>query len=234
MDTAKTGIIFFTRTSNTEARSKKWHPSFSTNLKIANHLIGNTKDILLKTGYDVIVIDETAQRGETFGDKINSAFEDVFLQGYQSLVLLGNDSIGLTNECVTQSIKELSTKPLVFGSTSNDGIYVIGFQKTFFDNNKERISQLPWRATGLVAATSSLSDLSTSSTLPVLSDLNSISDLESILSLTSGSDVFIESLRAIVHGEDPSVIGRSSYQIKTIFHHSNLKKRGPPSYASMR
>lgn len=234
MDTAKTGIVFFTRTSITEARSKKWHPSFSKNLQIANHLIGNTKEILVNTGYDVIVIDETVQRGDSFGEKINSAFEDVFLQGYESLVLIGNDSVGLTKESVTQSVEELRKSPIVYGSTLNDGLYVIGFKKTFFEKNKTRIGNLPWRSRKLTAAASKLSEFNSSTSLPVLSDLNSISDLNAILKKSFGSELelFIESLRTIVHGQDPSVLGLSSNQSETLFFQTNLKKRGPPSYTS--
>lgn len=229
MKMAKTGIIYFTRTSNKEARSKKWHPSFSTNLKIANHLIESTKEILLETGFDVITIDERSQRGATFGDKISSAFEDVFLQGYESLVLVGNDSIGLTSKSITQSIEELLAQPMVYGSTVDDGIYLIGFQKTFFDKNNAKIANLPWRRNGLIQATSNLSDLNSSNSLPVLSDLNSIRDINSILKFSQGADEFIESLRAIIHGGANDVIGHPSNRIESYFISSTIKKRGPPS-----
>ena len=61
--------------------------------------------ILNNTGLDVIVIDEHSQRGNSFGEKISSAFEDIFALGYESLVLVGNDSVGLTDKCVNQSFK---------------------------------------------------------------------------------------------------------------------------------
>lgn len=233
MKATKTGIIYFTRTSNKEARSKKWHPSFSTNLKIANYLIENTKSTLLKTGLDVIVIDEGLQRGACFGEKITSAFEDVFAQGYDSLVLVGNDSVGLTADCVLQSFDRLLLNPSVFGATIDDGLYLVGFQKSFFLKKKERITRLPWRASGLVNAFSRLVESTDADILPLLSDLNSVQDLNKILRFSDGSEVFFETLRALIDSNQPDALIFGSIPLNSFIFSSGIKKRGPPSHVMM-
>lgn len=221
----RTGIIFFSRSRNCEARNKKWHPSHAKNLEIAQYLIETTKSVLHETGYDVITIDETKQHGDSFGEKIRSAFEDTFKLGYQQLILVGNDSVGLNGEYISDSVSFLRENHAVFGSTNDNGLYLVGFDRAFFSEKSEQIADLPWRTKRLSLAFSELTDLDEQNILPVLSDLNTVDDIQKLLK--SRFDVFTEVIRQITHGI-ADVSGVRSFSVLQPLHFSKIKKRGPP------
>ncbi len=128
MKQTKTGILFFSRSTQVEARMKNWRTSFSVNLSIAQHLIQSTHTKLSNTGLDVIEIDESSQRGQTFGAKIAHAFEDGFALGYDRLILVGNDCIGLTSEDIIKGAEQLNHSNCVLGPAKNGGLYLIGLE----------------------------------------------------------------------------------------------------------
>jgi len=223
----KTGIIFFSRSRNCEARSKKWHSSHAKNLEIAQHLIKRTHAVLESSGYDVIVIDEKKQRGTTFGEKIRFAFEDTYALGYDRVILVGNDSVGLSEKYITDSIHFLSKKSFVFGATEGNGLYLIGFDRSFFETQSERIANLPWKTNNLAAEFASLTGFDGSIILPVLSDLNTIEDIKRLLK--SCFDVFSEIIRGIVHGTSKVL---NSDLISRLIHpeFAKISQRGPPNF----
>jgi glycosyltransferase A (GT-A) superfamily protein (DUF2064 family) len=222
-----TGIILFSRSRNFEARSKKWHSSHSKNLQIAQHLIERTKSVLENTGYDVILIDETKQRGETFGEKIRFAFEDTYNLGYDRLILVGNDSVGLSESYVNDSIEFLSEQRFVFGATDDNGLYLVGFEREFFEEQSTQVANLPWRTNRLAGAFSELTRFSGFSILPILRDLNTIEDIKELLK--SRADRFSEIIRGIVHGISRfSSIEEFSLLQNLAF--TKVRKRGPPGF----
>ncbi len=223
---SSTGIIFFSRTRNCEARSKKWHPSHSKNLEIAHHLIESTKSVLHSTGHDVIIIDETKQHGDSFGEKIQSAFLDTFELGYTQLILVGNDSVGLSEAYISDSIHFLQENDCVFGSTRENGLYLIGFERSFFLEKSEQIAGLPWRSKYLSRAFSELANFEGKSILPILSDLNTIEDIRHLLK--NRFDVFTEVIRKITHG-CLELFDRELFSVIRIYEFNKVKKRGPPS-----
>lgn len=220
-----TGIIFFSRTRNCEARNKKWHPSHFKNLEIAEYLIERTKSVLQATRYDVLIVDETKQHGNSFGEKIRSAFEDTFALGYDQLILVGNDSVGLNEEYINQSIDFLNENAFVFGATQENGLYLIGFKRSFFESKSKQIANLPWKTKHLLRAVSDLTEFHGVAILPVLSDLNSIEDIAHLLK--SRSDVFTQMIRVIVHGLS-MVIDHTKVARIRIAEFSKINERGPP------
>lgn len=223
----KTGIIFFSRSRNCEARSKKWHSSHAKNLKIAEHLINRTKSVLETTGHDVILIDETKQHGLTFGEKIRFAFEDAFALGYDQLILVGNDSVGLSNQYISESIDFLETNAYVFGSTVDNGLYLVGFNRSFFEKKSAQIANLPWRTHRLVDEFEKLTGFHGSTILPVLSDLNTVSDIERLLK--SKLDIFTEIIRKIVHGVS-EITHREAFSVVLNTEYAKVNQRGPPGF----
>ncbi|MFK7786910.1 MAG: DUF2064 domain-containing protein [Crocinitomicaceae bacterium] len=223
----KTGIIFFSRSRNCEARNKKWHSSHTKNLEIAHHLIERTKSVLANAEHDVILIDETKQRGQTFGEKIRFAFEDTYQLGYDRLILVGNDSLGLSEKYVTESIDFLSENSFVFGATEDNGLYLIGFERDFFNHKSEKIASLPWLTNRLVGEFSKLTNFKGISILPILKDLNTVEDIKQLL--RSGFDAFSEAIRVIIHGIS-IVLKRNKVSLSLNVEYARIKKRGPPNF----
>ena len=70
------------------------------------------------------------QRGESLGDRLHYAAEDLFLAGYDSVCLIGSDSPTLPSSCLVAMVKYLkcSRDGVVIGPTIDGGYYAIGLK----------------------------------------------------------------------------------------------------------
>ena len=71
------------------------------------------------------------QRGESFGDKLSYAAQDLLALGYESLCLINSDSPTLPPELLTKAVAALSRPGdrVVIGAADDGGYYLIGLKK---------------------------------------------------------------------------------------------------------
>jgi hypothetical protein len=174
-------IIYFKRSSGKEARSKRWHHKFQVQEQISSQLILCTQKVLEKSGIPVILIDEHKQTGETFGERISNAFEDVFKLGYEKLILVGNDTIGLTANELLKADKLLSSQSGVIGETKDGGSYLIGFQREYFSRIQSQFEGITWQTKTVCDELFDLIQPASRGQFPVKFDLNNASDLALLL-----------------------------------------------------
>ncbi|QMU29940.1 TIGR04282 family arsenosugar biosynthesis glycosyltransferase [Adhaeribacter radiodurans] len=140
---AHTAVLLFTRTSTEEARAKKFTPSTRRNKAIIRQLINRTKLLVQQAGLPLIVIDSTKQKGETFGERLQHAIQQVVNAGYEQVICLGNDSPGLTPGLLRLAAAKLQHQDFVFGEAADGGVYLIGLrQPTQFKLN---FTTIPWQ-----------------------------------------------------------------------------------------
>jgi rSAM/selenodomain-associated transferase 1 len=70
------------------------------------------------------------QRGESLGDRLHHAAEDLFLAGFDSVCLIGSDSPTLPSSCLKAMVEYLkwSREGVVIGPTIDGGYYAIGLK----------------------------------------------------------------------------------------------------------
>ncbi len=70
------------------------------------------------------------QRGESLGDRLHNAFEDLFSAGFDSVCMIGSDSPTLPPSYVRQMVDYLSRSKdgVVIGPTADGGYYAIGLK----------------------------------------------------------------------------------------------------------
>jgi rSAM/selenodomain-associated transferase 1 len=71
------------------------------------------------------------------GDKMKDAFEKIFADGNQKVVIIGSDCASLTPEIVADAFKQLDNHDFVIGPADDGGYYLLGmnsFEPTVFDN----------------------------------------------------------------------------------------------------
>jgi len=70
------------------------------------------------------------QRGESLGDRLHHAAEDLFLAGFDSVCLIGSDSPTLPSSCLKAVVEYLkcSRDGVVIGPTIDGGYYAIGLK----------------------------------------------------------------------------------------------------------
>lgn len=181
MNLNNSAIIYFTRSSGKEARSKRWHHKFQVQEQISSQLILSTQKVLEKTGIPVILINEHKQTGETFGERISNAFEDVFKLGYEKLILVGNDTIGLTEIELLKADQLLSSQSGVIGETKDGGSYLIGFQREYFSRVQSQFEGIAWQTKSVFSELFDLIQPASHEQFPIKFDLNNASDLALLL-----------------------------------------------------
>lgn len=231
MDQKKCAILYFTRSSLSESRKKKWFNSYEQNLKFANTIISTTRQTLLQTGMDVLEINEDIQVGDTFENRITNAFEYGFSKGYDSLILVGNDTLGLETTHLCDAKLLLEDAPTVFGANFKGGVYLIGFQEKQFRDSKTTFEQLPWQTKGLWENICLHFGTCVLGKLEVLSDINSQMDLFELLS-NPRTIVRLKALllRAINSDRSPENLPISF--IKLPGYRPSMSLRGPPQIAA--
>ncbi|WP_233268664.1 DUF2064 domain-containing protein [Cellulophaga sp. L1A9] len=140
----KTVLFVFSLSATIEAERK---PLFGVNKKNVSKeffrlLNKKTLKVAKNSGVDVVWIDETQQKGNTFHERYSNAYQSLFDQGYENVISIGNDTPNLTSNHITNAIKSLSHQQLVFGPSKDGGVYLLGYTKKAFD--KKAFSNFSW------------------------------------------------------------------------------------------
>lgn len=189
-------------------------------------LIKQTAEIALSSGLDVIWIDETRQRGANFGERYANAFEDVFSQGYEKVISIGNDCPELTLGMLRAAIMQIKDKTLVLGPAADGGIYLLGLHRGAF--NVEEFMALPWMGKTL------FSELTTKASgkglacicLKTLSDTDTAKDALYFAWRNPGCFLSLYILQSLPNR--PKAFTATSCTLIASFSTNSLSLRGPP------
>lgn len=229
MNHNKTAILFFTRSAAAEAENKTWDTRFEINKGVAQLLIENTREILASTGMDVIELNENLQEGSSFGDKIINAFQFGFQRGYNRILLVGNDSVGLRKSDFFDAEALLKETPYVFGPNFRGGIYLIGFERDYFNAHREQIEVLPWSTSLLWKACQNRFEEAPEKSLRKLKDLDTEEDIRVFIQLVKST--FAKKLQELLKRKDLGAIRVLPREFKA-FRSIHDCLRGPPLIVS--
>ena len=217
-----TAILFFSKTSSAEAERKKLAAAKRQTKAIAQVFIRNTRQILRGLDLPVFTISEHAQRGDSFGERLHNAFQDIFDKGFTNVIAIGNDCLTLTKNHIQQAIQALETTPSVLGPSTDGGVYLLGFQKEHF--NACGLKNIPWQTNNVFSELVQNTN-NQCITLDILSDIDNINDLIASLKTLSVS------LKNILSTLLESLVSRP-FETRLDFIHSHLFAtsllRGPP------
>lgn len=160
-------------------------------LEVYLHLLEITKNVALKSdctrnvfysdeiendGWDEDSFNKFEQEGDSLGDRMNNAFEQVFALGAKKAVIIGSDCPELSADIIEKAFEILNEKDLVIGPAKDGGYYLIGMKKLYpvlFKGKK-------WSTASVLQETINdiiEKDLSYN-LLPELSDLDNLDDLK--------------------------------------------------------
>ena len=117
------------------------------------------------------------QSGNDLGERMKNAFEELFLQGFNKICIIGSDCYDLKEAIVKTAFEKLAEADVVIGPVTDGGYYLLGLKKVvaeFFINKQ-------WSTSGIFAETckeAKLLQLSVSE-LPLLNDIDEEKDLPS-------------------------------------------------------
>jgi len=127
--------LIFARQARFEAREKLFHSSLdaSANIQVATALNNKTTGTCSKTGLPTFFVDQSQQRGSTFGARFINAFKEVFEKGYENVIAIGNDCPDLNTEDLRFAQKSLEQNQQVLGPSCDGGVYLIGLKRSQFE-----------------------------------------------------------------------------------------------------
>ncbi|MEL7118012.1 MAG: DUF2064 domain-containing protein [Bacteroidota bacterium] len=176
--TTHIAILYFSRSAESERRYKHWFSSKNEakNQVLAEALIQQSKLAAQKTGLPVFHFHEGNQKGANFGERLANAYQEIFNQGYDAVVAIGNDIPELHKTNWNWVFDQLSQGNNILGPTTKGGAYLIGLTKKAF--NKSTFQALPWQTYDLFEALKQYCFFKSCTLfLKVLRDVNTLKDL---------------------------------------------------------
>jgi len=144
-----TALLLFIRNAEEEARLKPLAGKAGSNRNSAIFRTLNQQAIRLiqGTGLPYFIVKGADQEGTTFGEKFANAFTQVFDQGYDQVIALGNDHPGLTSSTLDEAIQKLQHHSSVIGPAQDGGLYLVDMHRSEF--HYRPFCGLPWQTNQL-------------------------------------------------------------------------------------
>ena len=179
MKDLKTAILIFAQSAEEEAKKKPFRNSKAVFESLNLHTLNTVR----KSEIPYFLINETQQIGANFAEKYTNAIQSIYNLGYESLIIIGNDTPHLTTKQLKISAEKLAKRQTVIGTCIDGGYYLLGIRKEYF--NLQSFLNLPWQTRNLSAATKQLFKECNSPifSLKKLIDIDNFQDIEKILDL---------------------------------------------------
>ena len=180
LEPINTAILIFTRTAKSEARHKCFqnHLGFRQNKAIAKLLIQKTITTIKATTLPYFIVDDLQQQGDNFNERLTNATQYVYGKGFNHVIIIGNDCPNLTPNAILVAYQQLQKNQLVIGPCKDGGVYLIGIQQAYFDENQ--FLKLPWLTNQLAQAFVAYSNQLVFQ-LPLQIDIDEANDLRDFL-----------------------------------------------------
>lgn len=113
-------------------------------IKVFEEFIAEKKRAFAKTHLPYFVIATPEQKGNSFGERLYQAFASIFAQGYNRVIVVGNDCPELKAPDLLKSEQLLQNNEVVLGPDTSGGIYLLGLTKEAFSKIKS-FDQVRWQ-----------------------------------------------------------------------------------------
>ncbi|MGD1845550.1 MAG: DUF2064 domain-containing protein [Salibacteraceae bacterium] len=224
-----TAILLFSRTSEEEARVKWHHPSLNQNKKvgIASRLIDHSLSIAHHSKLPVFTRFSNVQSGSDFGERLANAIEEIYAQGYQKVIAIGNDCPLISAQLLRDVAAALMQQQAVLGPARDGGLYLIGLQKSAY--HRHEFLNLAWESSALQRSWRHY-QVSTY-WLKSLSDVDTFIDLKQLVAQLPFAHFLRQQLLSILASAKVDV-NRNGYLLSNPSLPRTRPQRGPPYRAT--
>ena len=170
---SKTAILIFSLSQEAENLRKPFLQKKDTVSKL-NALI---KEKVSSLGVDYFHYTEKDQKGNNFGERYVNTVSDIFNKGYNNVITVGNDTLGLEKKHLRAAIESVENNQIPVGPSYDGGFYLLGLRKDQFKASE--LLSLPWESSTLYKELKTLlseKEIATA-TLPYLYDLDEELDI---------------------------------------------------------
>ena len=138
MRPSTTAILLFARSTAREIH-EKWLPGGKEIYPLLN---GRAKRLAEESGLPFFHITEQEQVGSDFGSRFSHALQQIFAQGYSSVISIGNDTPQMTQNDIQTALAHITDQNSVIGPSRDGGIYLLGIHASDFD--AQEFKKLKW------------------------------------------------------------------------------------------
>lgn len=219
----KTAVLIFAHSAEYEAKVKP----FLYAKEVFESLNQHTLQVVKKTKLPYYIVTEKEQVGATFGERFTNAVQSIYNLGYESLIVIGNDTPHLTTNLLVKANAKLAKNELVLGASTDGGFYLLGIKKEHF--NATLFLKLPWQSQTLSQSLSKLFLVNTVKVhyLQKLSDVDTYHDIKKVLSGFKKVYDFLFQLFLKIIGSIKTLFIAYSEIISSLFS-SNFYNKGSP------
>lgn len=171
-----TAILIFAHTEEKESTIKSITNNKKRNVLLWREMNSLVLKTIKQTKLPFYIFNEDNQEGTTFGERLTRATEAVFSIGYEKVIIIGNDCVGLKAAHLKQTTLRLQTVDTVLGRDYNGGVYLIGLSRTSFSANL--FKSIPWQTKEVFTKLKRLFNSESIAYLPQLNDCNTIIDFK--------------------------------------------------------
>ncbi|WP_282072079.1 TIGR04282 family arsenosugar biosynthesis glycosyltransferase [Polaribacter atrinae] len=220
---SKTAILIFSLSQEAENLRKPFLQKKDTVSKL-NALI---KEKVSSLDVDYFHYTEKDQKGNNFGERYVNTVSDIFNKGYNNVITVGNDTLGLEKKHLRAAIESVENNQIPVGPSYDGGFYLLGIRKDQFKASE--FLSLPWESSTLYKELKTLlsaKEIATA-TLPCLYDLDEELDISK--NIASLSFLKIKALKLLQNLQ--VVILKVSKYILQKFKEASLNhlyNKGPP------
>jgi len=183
-----TAILLFAQSEKIESALKPIALSNKQNVLLWKKMNDKSIKIIQKTKLPYFISDENDQVGVTFGERITHSIQTIFDQGFEKVIVIGNDCIELKAYHLLQAEQDLKVNELVLGSDYSGGAYLIGVTRSKFKPGL--FKAIPWQTNAVFTALQTLYKKETIAYLSSLNDCNNTFDFKRATQKLSFSDSF--------------------------------------------
>lgn len=192
---SSTAILLFAQSNEVESALKPIAHRRKQNDLLWQKMNRKVVQTIQKTKLPYFISDEKIQVGDSFGDKLSHSINTIFEKGFEKVIVVGNDSPGLTKEHFLNASKGLENKNWVFGPDHRGGTYLIGVSKSVF--NARLLAKISWHTNRVATQLKELS-FGQSIVLRPLADFNTIHHFKKVLEGFSFFSMFKNSLISLL------------------------------------
>lgn len=202
------------------------------NREVAEAFYRHTREVVADSGFPVLEVNGTQQRGSDFGTRLANAVADAFAQGYERVIAVGSDCPRL-HEVDWAAVADLLDEgtPVLGPTSDRDGTYLIGLRRSQFD--KDAFAALPWQSSALFPALTQHLAAQAGGAPALLAprdDVNGPGDLAALLRSPGASPRgLVEQLRSVLGPTSPVADCRTVTASPSL---PGRRSRAPPSLPS--
>ncbi|OEK00068.1 hypothetical protein BFP97_00415 [Roseivirga sp. 4D4] len=126
MPSDKTAVLFFSRTLNDEFGAKSLGLNRKRFSSLYKFFVNRTLQTVKDSGLPLIEFYSNQQVGNTFNERLVHSLRVVAEQGFQNVIIIGNDTPELSVDDLMRADKALQKGQNVLGRDSHGGVYLMG------------------------------------------------------------------------------------------------------------